>query len=66
MKHPSCVDCRYWQPSQSERSKGQCRRRAPVLAEPPSPYEKNPMRIWPSTRDNDWCGDYAMRPGDPE
>ena len=56
-----CGNCRYWQSLDAAKDRGECRRHAPRLAEPPSPYEKHPLRVWPSTMAHDWCGEHAPR-----
>lgn len=62
MQEPLCGGCRYWRPLPSDKGRGECRRHAPRLVEPPSPFEKHPLRVWPATLDSDWCGEHAAHP----
>jgi hypothetical protein len=66
MNRGNCATCRFWAtddyPQQEgEVQMGECRRRAPLLiALKP---EDAPFRVWPTTRDWDWCGDFeSMSP----
>lgn len=47
-----CKDCMYWEPLKGDR--GTCKKRAPH-------YDKNGQARWPSTFNNQWCGEHTLR-----
>jgi hypothetical protein len=49
---PSCGACRFWK---RYGTAGECRRLAAVRVEPV------PDNVWAFTREDDWCGEFAMR-----
>ena len=60
----ACDICRYWDrfydPSEpNDWSLGHCQRYAPKTAIGRDPETGERNVIWPVTRDNDWCGDFA-------
>jgi hypothetical protein len=61
-----CIDCQYYDrnsphgPATKSAHAGQCRRHAPTL----SPLNAKAYMIegvWPTIRDDDWCGEWKSR-----
>ncbi len=56
MLESSCLACRYWQAEKSETADrlvhGECRKSQRV-------YNQLLGRVWPLTKPNDWCGEFA-------
>ena len=52
-----CGQCRYWvmRKSLGKHKNGDCRRYAPTPG-------TRPTYLWPSTKAEDWCGDYKAKP----
>lgn len=48
-----CKTCRWWSRQGNDPQEAECRRRPPVVSD---------RRPWPTTRPNDWCGDWQERP----
>jgi hypothetical protein len=49
-----CEDCQFWEALRKD--KGQCRRYPPRF----DPYpEADATGIWPTTRAEDWCGEFV-------
>lgn len=65
-----CNTCQYYDRQNKGQAVGQCRRQAPAL----SPINVKAYMIegvWPTVRDDDWCGEFRaqarraeLRPGD--
>ncbi len=52
-----CVNCQYYDRQNKGQGAGQCRRQAPAL----SPINAKAYMIegvWPTVRDDDWCGEW--------
>jgi hypothetical protein len=60
-----CVNCQYYDRQDKGQGVGQCRREAPAL----SPINAKAYMIegvWPTVRDDDWCGEWKSRVRRPE
>jgi hypothetical protein len=59
MAQTLCKDCIYWdimpQSATTKATEGRCRRHAPTPSSEDA--EKDMGTIWPSTFDDDWCGE---------
>ena len=51
-----CDECRWWKRNPHSALVGECRRMPPH----PADNAVDP-RWWPSTRRDDWCGEFALR-----
>jgi hypothetical protein len=60
-KLPMCVRCRFYQPSKSFQSHGECRACPP---QPLGPFYGGYGREgqWPMVQDADWCGEFKIKP----
>jgi hypothetical protein len=60
-----CLNCQYYDrnPSMGSGAKsaqaGQCRRSAPMLS-PVNPKTYMIEGVWPTVRDEDWCGEFRL------
>lgn len=58
-----CLNCQYFDRNPSAGGKsahaGQCRRHAPSLS-PINPKTYMIEGVWPTVRDEDWCGEYKL------
>lgn len=54
-----CYHCRFWLGAgpREKGPKGQCRRYPPVVT------DRAPAGSWPTTGQNDWCGDWQRAVG---
>ena len=50
-----CQDCKFWDNAHIRSRMAHCRRYAPRIGD---------NNYWPSTRDDDWCGEFEFRPAD--
>lgn len=67
----TCASCRFFAPysAPKEVTHGDCRRRAPSLADhswtnpncPELGRNAQYVREWPTTRAEDWCGEYELK-----
>ena len=61
-----CELCRFW-PGYEYSPVADCRRHAPVVFRQPIAWRGNgvtlgPVRNWPQTGRDDWCGEFEPRP----
>jgi hypothetical protein len=57
-----CSTCRFWEPPDSDDCFGECRRRAPLPRLGPDNADSIARAEWPSTFDDDWCGEWQPLP----
>jgi hypothetical protein len=66
-----CVNCQYYDRHQANGAggksahAGQCRRNAPQLS-PINPKNYMIEGVWPTVRDEDWCGEFKLAARRPE
>jgi hypothetical protein len=62
----ACLSCKWWDAltefDPAKGSVGCCIRYAPRPATGEAPAGGEVNVIWPITRDNDWCGEYTLKP----
>lgn len=60
----ACARCRFWHLVEAS---GECRRRAPRIAKALAPLssdqniECGPTALWPTTYNDDWCGEFSLK-----
>lgn len=66
MTDRTCNGCRFWARSFYRPGFGECRRLSPTLTTAELGTEDVEgffeFRVWPVTRDADWCGSFTARP----
>jgi hypothetical protein len=56
VKPATCSTCFYWTPTNLY-AEGLCKRHAPIVTTDRSAS----FTLWPSTKDDAWCGDYLYK-----
>lgn len=65
-KNEHCSSCRFWDPRSTEpeaeaTDQGDCLRYPPARGSGSAPSRALSRMMWPTTRAEDWCGEYDVR-----
>lgn len=54
---PVCENCKFWRQGGDDPNLGLCRRYAPR----PALDEEEPIAWWPTTANEEWCGEHQLK-----